>query len=108
MKKFTDTEIAKIRADINKEIVYCGICNGYGTGRIWKSRNQQYIHYSHFGAAAIDNSDDQLRWLLETIFEDCEDVAPAIWSDYHINYVPIDEHYKGIDYSVKHPNTFGK
>ena len=108
MKKFTDTEIAKIRADINKEIVYCGIRNGYGVGRILISYNKQYIRYSYFGESAIVNTDSQLRWLLETIFEDCETVTPAEWSDYHVNYVPIDKQYKGADYSAKHPNTLGK
>ena len=29
MKKFTTAEIAEIRANLNKGIVYCGIRNGY-------------------------------------------------------------------------------
>ena len=108
MKEFTDAEIAKIRADINKDVVYCGIRNGYGVGRILISRNKQYIRYSYCGESAIVNTDSQLRWLLETIFEDCETVTSAEWSNYHVNYVPIDKQYKSTDYSVKHPNTFGK
>lgn len=107
MKKFTNAEIAEIRANLNKGIVYCGIRNGYGVGEIWVSEDGKYIRWRHYGQSANKNTDGQLRWLLETIFEKCETVTPAEWSDYHISYVPIDKQYKGFDYSTKHPNVYG-
>lgn len=106
MKKFTNQEIAKIRADINNGAIYCGICNGKGTGKIFKTSNN-FIGFQHYGSSAILNTDGKLRWLLEVIFEGCETVAPAEWSDYHINYVPIDKQYEGIDMSRSHPNVCG-
>lgn len=106
MYKFTKQEIAQIRADINNGITYCGIRNGYGTGRIFKTL-QGNIGFEHYGSSAIRNTDEELAWLLETIFCDCSTVAPAEWSDYHINYVPIDTNYQGIDFSRSHPNVLG-
>lgn len=107
MKKFTNAEIAEIRENLNKGIVYCGIRNGYGFGHILVSEDRKYICWRHYGQSANKNTNGQLRWLLETIFKECETVTPAEWSDYHINYVPIDKQYKGTDYSTKHPNVFG-
>ena len=108
MKKFTNAEIAEIRANLNKGMVYCGIrSDGYGVGEISVSPPKEYIRWRHFGQSSIENTDSQLRWLLETIFENCITVTPAEWSDYHIGYVPIDKQYKGIDYSTKHPNVCG-
>lgn len=107
MKKFTNAEIAEIRANLNKGITYCGIRNGYGVGQICVSEDKKYIRWQHYGQSANENTDRDLRWLLETIFEKCETVTPAEWSDYHIGYVPIDKQYKGFDYSTKHPNVFG-
>lgn len=106
MKKFTMQEISQMRADINNGTVYCGVRNGRGVGRIYKT-SQDNIGFQHFGSSAIKNTDGQLKWLLETIFVECETVTPAVWSDRHINYVPIDKQYSGIDLSTKHPNTFG-
>ena len=100
MRKFTNAEIAEIRSNLNKGIVYCGVRNGYGVGEITVSPTKEYIRWRHFGQSANENTDGQLRWLLETIFESCETVTPAEWSDYHINYVPIDKQYNGIDHST--------
>lgn len=107
MKKFTNAEIAEIRANLNKGIVYCGIHNGYGFGEIWISEDRKYIRWSNYGQSANENTDRDLRWLLETIFKEYETVTPAEWSNYHIAYVPIDKQYKGFDYSTNHPNIFG-
>ena len=71
MKKFTNAEIAEIRANLNKGIVYCGIrSDGYGVGEISVSPTKEYIRWRHFGQSANKNTDGQLRWLLETIFKD--------------------------------------
>lgn len=100
MQHFTDKEIIEIRENLNKGVCYCGICNGYGEGLIYERRN--FIKYSHYGSSAIKNNDEQLRWLLETIFEECDTITPAVWSDYHMNYVPYTPLYKGIDFNRKH------
>ena len=107
MTTFTHAEIAETSLNLNKGIIYCGIRNGYGVGEITVSPTKEYIRWRYFGSSVNKNTDGQLRWLLETIFEDCITVTPAEWSDYHIGYVPIDKQYKGIDYSTKHPNVCG-
>jgi hypothetical protein len=106
MRKFTKQEIAQIRAEINNGTVYCGIRNGFGVGKIFKTE-QGNIGFEHYGSSAIKNTDTELAWLLEVIFNDCNTVAPAKWSDYHINYVPIDTQYQGVDFSTSHPNVMG-
>lgn len=106
MRKFTKQEIAKIRAEINDGTVYCGVRNGLGVGRIFKTE-QGNIGFEHYGSSAVKNTDIDLAWLLEVIFSDCNTVTPAEWSDYHINYVPIDRQYCGIDFSTSHPNVCG-
>lgn len=107
MKSLTNTEIAKIRTNLNNGVVYCGICHGCGMGQIKLSSDGKYIYYRNFGQSSIKNTNGQLRWLLETIFENYETVVPAEFSEYHANYVPIDKQYKGIDMSRKHPNSYG-
>ena len=107
MKRFTNAEIAEIRANLNSGTVYCGIRNGCGVGEIMVSPDGNFIRFRSFGQSAIRNIDGQLRWLLETIFRECETVTPAEYSKYHVNYVPIDKQYQGIDMSRKHPNVFG-
>lgn len=106
MKKFTNAEITQIRADINNGTTYCGIQKGRGVGRIYKTL-QGNIGWTYYGSSANKNTDEELRWLLETIFEDCETVTPAEYSEYHVNYIPIDKQYKGIDISRSHPNVYG-
>ena len=107
MKKFTNAEIAQIRSNINNGFVYCGIRNGNGVGMIAASSDGKYIRWRYYGQSANENTNRDLRWLLETIFKNCDTVAPAEWSDYHINYTPIDRQYKGIDHSTNHPNVCG-
>ena len=106
MKKFTNKEIAQIRADLNNGMIYCGIRNNRGVGEIYKT-TQGNIGWRYFGSSANKNTDRDLRWLLENIFADCETVTPAEYSYHHINYVPINKQYEGIDMSQKHPNVFG-
>lgn len=107
MRKFTNAEIAEIRANLNNGMVYCGICNGRGMGTIRISADDKWICWRHFGESANKNSDKELRWVIENIFDDCETITPAEYSKYHVNYVPIDKQYKAIDMSMKHPNVWG-
>lgn len=108
MKKYTDEEISEIRENLNKGVTYCGIdIYGRGVGTIFAGFPTIWIHYSHYGSSAVKNTNKKLRWLIETIFKDCEIVTPAEWSDYHVNYIPIDKRYKGIDCSADHPNSYG-
>ena len=107
MRNFTMKEISEIRAEINNGVVYCGIYKGYGVGKIYLTESGN-IGWQHYGSSAVRNADEKLAWLVAHIFEDCDTIVPAEWSDYHINYVPIDRrHYKGIDHSMKHPNVLG-
>ena len=106
MKKFTNAEIAQIRADLNNGVVYCGIQNGRGVGRIYKTL-QGNIGWNYYGSSANKNTNRDLRWLLETIFDNCETVTPAEYSEYHVNYIPIDKQYEGVDMSSWHPNVYG-
>lgn len=107
MKKFTNAEISEIRINLNNGIVYCGIRNGAGTGHITVSPDHKWIRWNHYGSSAEKNTDRDLKWMLENIFDDCETVVPAEYSKYHINYVPIDKQYRGIDLSTNHPNVWG-
>ena len=107
MRKFTNAEITEIRANLNKGVVYCGICNGCGVGHITVSPDFKWIRWNHYGSSANENTDRDLRWMLENIFDDCDTVTPAEYSKYHINYIPIDKQYRGIDLSSRHPNVWG-
>ena len=106
MKKFTNQEIAQIRAYINNGAYYCGVINGVGGyGRIFKS--DKWIAFQHYGQSAVENTNAKLRWLLENIFTDCDTVVPAEYSKYHCDYVPIDKQYERKDMSGSHPNVWG-
>ena len=72
------------------------------------SQQRSLITYHHYGSSSIKANREQLRWLLETIFDDADEVVRATYSEYHICFVPEDERYERIDYSTKHPNVFGK
>lgn len=69
---------------------------------------EPYFYWQHYGSSANNATMDGLKFICERIFDDCIDFCTCHWSDYHINYVPDDERYKGIDMSREHPNTYGK
>lgn len=103
MKRHTSTAISSIRACLNEGMTYCGIKNNRGDGVIYVDRfDHNYIKYRRYGSSAIKNNNKELRWLLETIFKDCECVTPAKWSDYHVNFIPIASKYEGIDLNREH------
>lgn len=104
MKKFTDAELKGIMKNLKNGQVYCGIRHQYGVGTINLTIHHN-IGWEHYGTSAEPCTIRNLRWIIETIFEDCEDIVAATWSDYHLGYIPIDKKYKGIDYSNQYPNV---
>ena len=50
----------------------------------------------------------ELKNAIEIMFCDCDEIVEAVFSEYHCNYVPVDEKYERIDVSWRHPNTFNK
>lgn len=105
MKTYTHNELKQIYNDINNGVVYCGIRNNYGTGRIYK--DGKYIRWEHFGSSCEKNTIHNLQWLIENIFEDCDIITPTEYSEYYVNYIPVDKQYNAIDFSCMHPNVYG-
>jgi len=106
MKNYTNNELKTILNNLKNDISYCGIRNGYGVGHIFQT-DSGYIGWQHFGQSANRMTVSQLRFVVETIFSDCECIVEAQYSDYHINNIPKDKRYKGIDHSASHPNVMG-
>lgn len=106
MKKYTNKELTAILNNMKSGVVYCGISNyNFGIGSI--SADTRFIYYNHCGASATKSNITSLRWLLENIFDDCTIITPAAYSEYHINFIPVDTQYKAIDHSAQHPNING-
>lgn len=106
MKHYTNKELTAILNTMKSGAIYCGI-DKYNRGIGTISADNQYIHFQHYGSSAVKSNIDDLRWLLENIFDDCAIITSAVYSEYHINYIPVDTQYKAIDYSANHPNTYG-
>ena len=110
MKHYTNTELSRILADIKVVRPYVGVRGNRMIGGYILPHSQQrsLIVYRHYGSSAIKANREQLRWLLENIFDDADEVVRATYSEYHIGFVPEDERYERIDSSTRHPNVFGK
>ena len=110
MKHYTNTELSRILADIKVGRPYVGVRGNRMIGGYILPHSQQrsLIVYRHYGSSAIKANREQLRWLLENIFDDADEVVRATYSEYHIGFVPEDERYERIDSSTRHPNVFGK
>lgn len=110
MKHYTDTELAHIFEQIKAGRPYVGVRGNrmVGGAILLHPHLTSYINYERHGSSAVKANKKQLRWVIETIFEDADEVVPAVYSQYHICFVPEDERYERIDYSTKHPNVFGK
>lgn len=110
MKHYTNTELSRILADIKAGHPYVGVRGNRMIGGYILPHSQQrsLIFYRHYGSSAIKANREQLRWLLENIFDDADEVVRATYSEYHIGFVPEDERYERIDSSTRHPNVFGK
>lgn len=92
MRKFTNQEISKIRKNINNGKIYVPVQkNGkaFGGAIFHSPYPSKFISWQHYGQSAIKDTDEQLRWLLEIIFDDCEDIVEAVWNEYLIDYVPL-------------------
>lgn len=92
MRKFTNQEIAEIRRNINNGTIYVPVQkNGkaFGGAIFHSPYPSENIAFRHYGQSAIKNTDEQLLWLLETIFDDCDDITEAVWNEYLIDYVPL-------------------
>ena len=92
MRKFTNQEITEIRKSIKKGTIYVPLYkNGKASGgAIFHSPYpSKFISWRYYGQSAIKDTDEQLRWLLETIFDDCEDITEAVWNEYLVDYVPL-------------------
>ena len=111
MRKFTNQEITEIRKNISEGTIYVPVYkNGkaFGGAIFHSSYPSKFISWRYYGQSAIKDTDEQLRWLLENIFDDADEVVRATYSEYHIGFVPEDERYERIDSSTRHPNVFGK
>lgn len=92
MRKFTNQEITEIRKSIKKGTIYVPVYkNGkaFGGAIFHSPYPSKFISWRYYGQSAIKDTDEQLRWLLETIFDDCEDITEAVWNEYLIDYVPL-------------------
>lgn len=92
MRKFTNNEIAEIRRNINNGTIYVPVQkNGkaFGGAIFHSPYPSKFISWRYYGQSAIKDTDEQLRWLLENIFDDCEDITEAVWNDYLVDYVPL-------------------
>ena len=92
MRKFTNNEIAEIRKNINNGTIYVPVQkNGkaFGGAIFHSPYPSKFITWRYYGQSAIKDTDKQLRWLLENIFDDCEDITEAVWNDYLVDYVPL-------------------
>ena len=92
MRKFTNQEIAEIRRNINDGKIYVPVQkNGkaFGGAIFHSPYPSKFITWRHYGQSAIKNTNEQLRWLLETIFDDCEDITEAVWNEYLVDYTPL-------------------
>ena len=106
MKRYTDSEIQEIREQLTNGAVFCGIENNRGIGTI--RADKCLLSWNHYGSSASRNTVDDLRWILETIFKNCSEIVPCEYSEYHINYIPVDRKYSAVDFSASHPNVYGK
>lgn len=96
MKQFTTKELTKIRKDLKHGIPYVSVKNGaVAGGEIFHSPYPStFISWRCFGQSAISDANKDLKWLLENIFDDYDNIVPAVWSDYNVRYIPIENGYK--------------
>ena len=108
MKKYSNTELKKIYNDIVSGAVYVGIDeNSRGVGCVFYD-GFGYIYFRNYGQTASRKNFEHFRATLYIMFNDCLEIVPGVYSDYHVNYIPQDtKRYKAIDFSLRHPNVCG-
>lgn len=104
MKNYTNEELKKILDDMKKGVVYIGIYNNCGVGKI--SIEHSFIKWDYYGKGETMATVYSFRWLLENAFYNCDLIVPAKYSKYHTNYIPKDKKYNGVDISTRHKNNW--
>lgn len=100
MKNFTDSELQTIFEDLNNGTMYTLVKNGVCSGEITAAG--EFIRFRCYGSSAIKNNIDRLKWLLNEMYADFEDVTPAVYSYYIFNTIDITGRYKSRDLNPKH------
>lgn len=107
MRIFTNEELKEVLKNLDNGVVYSIISRkGYGAGEIWADKT--FIRWSHRGKSAVKKNIAYLRWFLQILCRDDIDIDVAVYSEYHMGYIPTSEQYKAIDHSMSHPNVLGK
>lgn len=107
MRKFANEELKEVLKNLENGIVYSIISQrGNGIGEIWADRT--FIYWCRSGKSAIKKNIMNLRWFLQILCRDDTDIDVAVYSEYHIGYIPTSKQYKAIDHSMSHPNVLGK
>lgn len=103
MKKFSKIELKAILDGLNNGLEYSLVTldrGGYLHGRIYKSG--EFIQYEVHGNSAVDNTLEDLKWLLTVLFKGFDDVTPSIYSYEIFNSVDLTGRYRSIDVSRYH------
>lgn len=106
--KLSEEQLNKIYDDLHNGICYCGIRNNRGVGRIVYSPYIEMTLVQNYGSTYVPNDKQKLKACIEIFFSDEEDIVPAVYSEYHVNYIPEDSRYEAVDFSDCHPNVYGK
>ena len=108
MKKYSDTELKNIFNDILNGAVYVGIDKyNRGVGAVFYD-GFTWVYFKHYGQTASKKDFEHFKSTLYIMFNDCSEIVPGVYSDYHINYIPQDlNRYNAIDFSLSHPNVRG-
>lgn len=107
MLKLTDRQVQEIFDGLNNGKSYCGIKDNRGVGRI-TTISSRCFQVQYYGSIHIRKTIKSLKNAIEVMFCYCDEIVEAVFSEYHCNYVPVDEKYERIDVSWRHPNTFNK
>ncbi len=103
MKNFSNLELKAILNGLNNGLEYSLVTmerGGYLHGRIHKSGD--YIHYEVHGSSAVDNTLEDLKWLLTVLFKGFDDVTPSVYSYEIFNSVDLTGRFRSIDVSRYH------
>jgi hypothetical protein len=100
MKNFSKIELAAIMDGLNNGMNYALVKGEYCTGFI--NAAGAYIHYQVAGSSAVAKDIKNLKWLLTDLFQEYDDITPAVYSYEIYNSVDLTGRYKSIDCSRYH------
>lgn len=106
--KLSEKKLNKIYNDLHDGICYCGIRSNRGVGRIVYSPYTDMTLVQNYGSIYVSNDKQKLKNYIEIFFADEDDIVPAVYSEYHVNYIPEDSKYEAVDLSGCHPNVYSK